>query len=153
MDDYGWDLTHQIFVPFLAPVLYCCHSASASGVVPKNSPTHSNSCSKQKTSASQKMLEGSFWDPTCPPLCVGTLLWHRLTSNCPVFFWMACTRLNTALSLPSTSPHANLQTHSMIFFFFLEPVHNKTVFYFYFILSWVSASWQFVHKYLPNMNF
>lgn len=36
----------QMVSPFLAPVLYCCHSASASAVVPKNSPTHSSSCRK-----------------------------------------------------------------------------------------------------------
>lgn len=30
--------------PFLAPVLYSCHSASAAGEVPKNSPTQSSSC-------------------------------------------------------------------------------------------------------------
>lgn len=70
-----------------------------------------------------------------------TAVWHRLTSNCPVFFWMACTRLNRALSLPSTSPHANLQTHSMIFFFFYNLEIIKL---FISILSWI---------YLPNMKF
>lgn len=38
----------EMFEPFLAPVLYCCHSASASGVVPKNSPTHSSSYKKHE---------------------------------------------------------------------------------------------------------
>lgn len=39
---------------------------------------------------------------------------HWLTSNCPVFFWMVWTLLNRAVSLPSTSPHAKLQTHTVI---------------------------------------
>lgn len=50
-----WQLQSQ--VPFLTPVLYCCHSLSASGVVPKNSPTHSRSCHQNRMNLFCKVLQ------------------------------------------------------------------------------------------------
>lgn len=138
----------RLQIPFLTPVLYCCHSLSASGVVPKNSPTHSRSFVKgaeqnraerftsvnqwdtwtgwewvrAKATTTAQILTSQKYDYRCSPESTvmseiaetfpASLKHLSLTSNCPDFFWMVWTRLNKTLSFPSTSPQANLQTHS-----------------------------------------
>lgn len=109
-----WDSNAQLQIPFLTPVLYCCHSLSASGVVPKNSPTHSSSCHQnsrgQRRNRQKYNYRGFPESYTLSQIALASLKHFALTSNCPDFFWMVCTRLNKILSLPSTSPQANLQT-------------------------------------------